>query len=77
LARKCFQVGWRNNELIKNAYDADANICALFLTSMKKSCGLLTMAANGRGDCKKAWMSIGFSDKDVDIKSDKGRIKPR
>ena len=63
-------------ELIKNAYDADANICALFFDIDEKK---LWIADNGCGMdeeiVKKHWMSIGFSDKDVDIKSDKGRIK--
>ncbi len=63
-------------EIIKNAYDADATICVLYYDSDNKT---LWIADNGCGMdeaiVKKHWMSIGFSDKDVEIKSEKGRIK--
>lgn len=63
-------------EIIKNAYDADATICVLYYDSDNKK---LWIADNGCGMdetiIKKHWMSIGFSDKDIEIKSGKGRIK--
>lgn len=63
-------------ELIKNAYDADATICALFYD---KNDDKLWIVDNGCGMndaiVKRHWMSIGYSDKDVDLRSDKGRIK--
>lgn len=63
-------------EIIKNAYDADATICVLYYDVDNNK---LWIADNGCGMdediVKKQWMSIGFSDKDVDLKSSKGRIK--
>lgn len=63
-------------EIIKNAYDADATVCALYfdvdthkLWVVDNGCGM------DEAIVKKHWMSIGFSDKDVDLKSEKGRIK--
>lgn len=63
-------------ELIKNAYDADASLCVLYYDIDNNK---LWIVDNGTGMSeeivKKHWMSIGYSDKDVDLKSDKGRIK--
>ncbi|MCL2228424.1 MAG: ATP-binding protein [Firmicutes bacterium] len=63
-------------ELIKNAYDADASKCILYF---EESTGTLILIDNGIGMSKeiikKHWMSIGFSDKDVNLVSDDGRIK--
>ncbi len=63
-------------EIIKNAYDADASLCILYYDAA--SCKLWIMD-NGSGmneeTVKKHWMSIGYSNKDVDLKSEKGRIK--
>ena len=63
-------------EIIKNAYDADATICALYFDADNQK---LWIVDNGCGMdediVKKHWMSIGFSDKDVELKSEKGRIK--
>lgn len=63
-------------EIIKNAYDADASVCILYYDA--DACKLWIMD-NGSGmneeTVKKHWMSIGYSNKDVDLKSEKGRIK--
>lgn len=63
-------------EIIKNAYDADASICVLCYDCKNDK---LWIVDNGCGMdetiVKKQWMSIGYSTKDVDLKSDKGRIK--
>lgn len=63
-------------EIIKNAYDADAGICVLYYD---RDNGKLWIIDNGCGMdeeiVKKHWMSIGYSTKDVDLKSEKGRIK--
>ena len=63
-------------EIIKNAYDADATLCALYFDADNQK---LWIVDNGCGMdediVKKHWMSIGFSDKDVELKSEKGRIK--
>ena len=63
-------------EIIKNAYDADATLCALYYDVDNQK---LWIVDNGCGMdediVKKHWMSIGFSDKDVELKSEKGRIK--
>lgn len=63
-------------ELIKNAYDADSSMCILYYDVNSDK---LWLADNGCGMSeeivKKHWMSIGYSDKDIDLKSNKGRIK--
>lgn len=63
-------------EIVKNAYDADATICVLYYDNDNDK---LWVADNGTGMTEeivgKQWMSIGYSTKDVDLKSDKGRIK--
>lgn len=63
-------------EIIKNAYDADATICILYFDSKNNK---LWIIDNGCGMdeeiVEKHWMSIGFSDKDVELRSNKGRIK--
>lgn len=63
-------------EIIKNAYDADATVCALYFDADNHK---LWVVDNGCGMdeaiVKKHWMSIGFSDKEVELKSEKGRIK--
>lgn len=63
-------------EIIKNAYDADATICVLYFDATTNK---LWIVDNGCGMdeeiVKKHWMSIGFSDKDIVLRSDKGRIK--
>lgn len=63
-------------EIIKNAYDADATICILYHDTDNNK---LWIIDNGCGMdeeiVQKHWMSIGYSDKDVELKSDKGRIK--
>lgn len=63
-------------EIVKNAYDADAGFCAMFFDADNNK---LWIVDNGNGMdekiVKKHWMSIGFSDKDVALKSEKGRIK--
>lgn len=63
-------------EIIKNAYDADATICALYFDESNNK---LWIIDNGCGMdeeiVKKHWMSIGYSDKDVELRSNKGRIK--
>lgn len=63
-------------ELIKNAYDADATFCVLYYEDTSKTFWLID---NGSGmneqTIKRHWMSIGYSDKDVELKSRSGRIK--
>lgn len=63
-------------EIIKNAYDADASICVLYYDDKNDK---LWIVDNGCGMdeeiINKQWMSIGYSTKDIDLKSDKGRIK--
>ena len=63
-------------EIIKNSYDADASICIMYHNAENNK---LWIVDNGCGMdeeiVKRHWMSIGYSDKDIEIKSDKGRIK--
>ena len=63
-------------EIIKNAYDADAGVCVLYYDTDNKK---LWIVDNGSGmdeeTITKQWMCIGYSTKDVDLTSEKGRIK--
>lgn len=63
-------------EIIKNAYDADASLCVLYYENSSET---LWIVDNGCGmdekTIRKQWMSIGYSTKDIDVKSEKGRIK--
>ncbi len=63
-------------ELIKNAYDADATFCVLYYENSSKTFWLIDNGSGMSEDIiKKHWMSIGFSDKDIEMKSKSGRIK--
>lgn len=63
-------------EIIKNAYDADATLCALYFDVDNQKLWIVDNGCGMNEDIvKKHWMSIGFSNKDVDLKSEKGRIK--
>ncbi|EOU2123221.1 sensor histidine kinase [Clostridium perfringens] len=63
-------------ELVKNTYDADADICILYLDEEK---GTLYICDNGTGMNKdiiiEHWMTIGHSSKIVDYKTKKGRVQ--
>ncbi len=63
-------------EIIKNAYDADASMCVLYY---EKSSNNLWIIDDGCGMdeyiIRKQWMSIGYSTKEAEIKSDNGRVK--
>ncbi len=63
-------------EIVKNAYDADASMCILYY---EKSSETLWVVDDGCGMDEaviiKHWMSIGYSAKDVEVRSEKGRIK--
>lgn len=63
-------------ELIKNSYDADASFCVLYYEDSSKTFWLIDDGSGMNEDViRKHWMSIGFSDKDVVLKSKSGRIK--
>lgn len=62
-------------ELVKNSYDADASFCALYFDENS----FLHIFDNGHGmtdvTIKKHWMTIGTNNKEVDIKTDSGRVR--
>lgn len=63
-------------ELIKNSYDADASYCILYYEDSTKTLWLIDNGSGMNEDIiKKHWMSIGYSDKEVEMKSKSGRIK--
>lgn len=63
-------------ELIKNSYDADATFCALYFDADNQKLWIVDNGCGMDGDIiRKHWMSIGFSDKDIALRSEKGRIK--
>lgn len=63
-------------ELIKNSYDADASFCVLYYEASSKTFWLIDNGSGMNEDIvRRHWMSIGFSDKDVDLMSKSGRIK--
>lgn len=63
-------------ELIKNSYDADADVCFLYF-DIRNNC--LYLIDNGMGMTKKIienyWMTIGTDNKKTEYISSKGRIK--
>lgn len=63
-------------ELVKNTYDADADICILYLDEEKN---ILYLCDNGTGMNKNIimehWMTIGHSSKVIDYKTKKGRVQ--
>jgi signal transduction histidine kinase len=63
-------------ELVKNAYDADATVCALYY---EDSTGTLYIADNGTGMTEEVilrhWMTIGNSSKVESFRSPSGRIQ--
>ena len=63
-------------ELVKNTYDADANICILYY---EESSEALYLIDNGNGmteeTIKNHWMTIGRSSKKNSFISDKGRVQ--
>lgn len=63
-------------ELVKNAYDADANMCLLYY---EESTGTFYIMDNGSGMSKKTildnWMTIGYSSKKSEYKLASGRIQ--
>jgi len=54
-------------ELIKNAYDADADLVELNIRALSESASEIRIADNGHGmsdsDIENSWLRIGFSDK--------------
>ena len=56
-------------ELIKNAYDADADVVELTIASLAPVTGHIRIADNGHGmsdgDIQNSWLRIGFSEKVV------------
>lgn len=62
-------------ELVKNAYDADANTCILYFDENS----VLHILDNGHGMTdsiiEKYWMTIGTNNKEVDITTKSGRVK--
>ena len=63
-------------ELVKNTYDADADVCILYLDEEKNT---LYLCDNGTGMNKNTiiehWMTIGHSSKIIDYKTKKGRVQ--
>lgn len=63
-------------ELVKNAYDADANICVLYY---EKTSNTFYIMDNGYGMDNDAiisnWMTIGYSSKKNDYQLKSGRIQ--
>lgn len=62
-------------ELIKNAYDADADLVELSIKSRTGTAGQIRIADNGHGmsdaDIENFWLRIGFSDKVLNKTSDR------
>jgi signal transduction histidine kinase len=65
-------------ELVKNAFDADANTCVVELHDVESSGGTVVVSDDGRGmtpeEIKDGWLVLGRSIKDPQKRTGKGRL---
>ena len=65
-------------ELVKNAFDADANTCVVELQNVENSGGTVTVADDGRGmtldEISNGWLVLGRSMKNSQKRTKKGRL---